>query len=127
MKNKSDVIQAFILFIFSLIIVIIISCNIKISTYKIFSLIYLNNNKYELIINEKDIKLFYQSKSIYINNNKYNFKIIDTNKNIKQINKIKYNELIIQVYKYESNDNIVKCSILNNRERLIHIFTSIYK
>ena len=127
MKNKYEIIQVFILFIISLLIVIIISYNIKISTYKVFSLIHLNNNKYELIISNKDLNLFYSSKSLYINNNKYTFKIIEINTDIKEIDNIKYNELIIKINKYKSNNNLVDCSILSNRVRLITIFSSIYK
>ncbi len=127
MKNKYEIIQVFILFIISILIVIIVSCNIKISTYKVFSLIHLNNNKYELIISNKDLKLFYRSKSLYINNNKYTFKIIEVNTDIKEMNNIKYNELIIKINNYKSNNNIVDCSILSNRVRLITIFSSIYK
>lgn len=127
MKNKYEVIQVFILFIISLLIVVIISYNLKITTYKSYSLIHLNNNKYEIIIKNNDLKLFYQTKSLYINNNKYKYKIIEINKDIKVINNIKYNELIIQINKYKSNNNIVECSIINKRIRLIQIFTSIYK
>ena len=127
MKNKYEIIQVFILFIISLLIVIIISYNIKISTYKVFSLIHLNNSKYELIIRNKDLNLFYSSKSLYINNNKYTFKIIEINTDIKEIDNIKYNELIIKINKYKSNNNLVDCSILSNRVRLITIFSSIYK
>ncbi len=127
MKNKYEIIQVFILFIISILIVIIVSCNIKISTYKVFSLIHLNNNKYELIISNKDLELFYRSKSLYINNNKYTFKIIEVNTDIKEMNNIKYNELIIKINKYKSNNNLVDCSILSNRVRLITIFSSIYK
>ncbi len=127
MKNKYEIIQVFILFIISILIVIIVSCNIKISTYKVFSLIHLNNNKYELIISNKDLELFYRSKSLYINNNKYTFKIIEVNTDIKEMNNIKYNELIIKINNYKSNNNIVDCSILSNRVRLITIFSSIYK
>ena len=127
MKNKYEIIQVFILFIISLLIVIIISYNIKISTYKVFSLIHLNNSKYELIISNKDLNLFYSSKSLYINNNKYTFKIIEINTDIKEIDNIKYNELIIKINKYKSNNNLVDCSILSNRVRLITIFSSIYK
>ncbi len=127
MKNKYEIIQVFILFMISILIVIIVSCNIKISTYKVFSLIHLNNNKYELIISNKDLKLFYRSKSLYINNNKYTFKIIEVNTDIKEMNNIKYNELIIKINKYKSNNNLVDCSILSNRVRLITIFSSIYK
>ena len=127
MKNKYDIIQAFILFIISMIIVLIISINSKITTYKTYSLIHLNNNKYEIIISEKDLKLFNQTKSIYINNIKYKYKIIEINSNIKQINNTKYNDLIIEISKYKSNDNIIECSIIYKRIRLIHIFTSIYK
>ena len=122
MKNKYEIIQVFILFIISLLIVIIISYNIKISTYKVFSLIHLNNSKYELIISNKDLNLFYSSKSLYINNNKYTFKIIEINTDIKEIDNIKYNELIIKINKYKSNNNLVDCSILSNRVRLITIF-----
>ncbi len=127
MKNKYEIIQVFILFMISILIVIIVSCNIKISTYKVFSLIHLNNNKYELIISNKDLELFYRSKSLYINNNKYTFKIIEVNTDIKEMNNIKYNELIIKINKYKSNNNLVDCSILSNRVRLITIFSSIYK
>jgi len=127
MKNKYEIIQVFILFIISILIVIIVSYNIKISTYKVFSLIHLNNNKYELIISNKDLKLFYSSKSIYISNNKYTFKIIEVNTNIKEINNTKYNELIIKINKYKSNNNLIDCSILSNRVRLITIFSAIYK
>jgi len=127
MKNKYEIIQVFILFIISILIVIIVSYNIKISTYKVFSLIHLNNNKYELIISNKDLKLFYSSKSIYISNNKYTFNIIEVNTNIKEINNTKYNELIIKINKYKSNNNLIDCSILSNRVRLITIFSAIYK
>ena len=127
MKNKYDIIQAFILFIISIIIVLIISINIKITTYKTYSLIHLNNQKFEIILTEKELVLFNQTKSIYINNNKYKYKIIEINSNIKEIDNTKYNELIIEISKYKSNDNIVDCSIINKRIKLIHIFTSIYK
>ena len=126
MKNKYDIIQVFILFIISLIILIIISINIKITTYKTFSLIHLNNDKYEIIIKEKDQVLFNHTKSIYLNNNKYKYKIIESNFNIKEINNNKYNELIIKIYKYKSNNNIIEGSIISNRIKLIQIFTSIY-
>ena len=127
MKNKYDIIQAFILFIISIIIVLIISINIKITTYKTYSLIHLNNNKYEIILSKKDLVLFNQTKSIYINNSKYKYKIIEINSNIKRIDNTKYNELIIEIYNYKSNSNIIECSIISKRKKLIHIFTSIYK
>ena len=46
--------------------------------------------------------------------------------NIKEINNNKYNELIIKIYKYKSNNNIIEGSIISNRIKLIQIFTSIY-
>ena len=124
MKNKYEIIQVFILYIISLLIGVVISYNIKITTYKTYSLIHLNTNKYEIIVNNNDMKLFYQTKAIYIDNIKYQYKIIENNKDI--INNNKYNTLIIQINKYKSDENIVQASIINKRIRLIHIFTSIY-
>ena len=127
MKNKYDLNLVYIIYIINIIVLIIISYNIKISTYKNFSLIHLNNNKYELIVKEEDLELFQQTKLLYINNSKYKYTLLETNKDIKEINNIKYNELIIKISKYKSNDNLIECSIINKRIRLIQIFTSIYK
>ena len=126
MKNNFNVISIFIIFIIGLFILLIISCNYKINEYKEFNLIHLNNNKYELIVNRKDLELLNNNKVIYINNRKYRYKIIEVNRDIIKRDDKKYSEVKISLDKSINGDIIVSYIFYKNN-RLIDIFRIIYK
>ncbi len=126
MKNNFNVISIFIIFIIGLFILLIISCNYKIKEYKEFNLIHLNNNKYELIVNKKDLELLNNNKVIYINNRKYRYKIIEVNRNIMKRDDKKYSEVKISLDK-SINEDIIVSYIFYKNNRLIDIFRIIYK
>ncbi len=126
MKNNFNVISIFIIFIIGLFILLIISCNYKIKEYKEFNLIHLNNNKYELIVNKKDLELLNNNKVIYINNRKYRYKIIEVNRDIIKRDDKKYSEVKISLDK-SINEDIIVSYIFYKNNRLIDIFRIIYK
>lgn len=126
MKNNFNVISIFIIFIIGLFILLIISCNYKIKEYKEFNLIHLNNNKYELIVNRKDLELLNNNKVIYINNRKYRYKIIEVNRDIIKRDDKKYSEVKISLDK-SINEDIIVSHIFYKNNRLIDIFRIIYK
>ena len=126
MKNNFNVISIFIIFIIGLFILLIISCNYKIKEYKEFNLIHLNNNKYELIVNRKDLELLNNNKIIYINNRKYRYKIIEVNRDIIKRDDKKYSEVKISLDK-SINEDIIVSYIFYKNNRLIDIFRIIYK
>ena len=126
MRNNFNVISIFVLFIIGLIILLIISCNYKIKEYKEFNLIHLNNNKYELIVNKKDLELLNNNKVIYINNRKYKYKIIEVNRDIIKRDDKKYSEVKISLDK-SINEDIIVSYIFYKNNRLIDIFKIIYK
>lgn len=126
MKNNFNVISIFIIFIIGLFILLIISCNYKIKEYKEFNLIHLNNNKYELIVNRKDLELLNNNKVIYINNRKYRYKIIEVNRDIIKRDDKKYSEVKISLDK-SINEDIIVSYIFYKNNRLIDIFRIIYK
>ena len=126
MRNNFNVISIFILFIIGLFILLIISCNYKIKEYKEFNLIHLNNNKYELIVNKKDLELLNNNKVIYINNRKYKYKIIEVNRDIIKRDDKKYSEVKISLDK-SINEDIIVSYIFYKNNRLIDIFKIIYK
>jgi hypothetical protein len=126
MKNNFNVISIFIIFIIGLFILLIISCNYKIKEYKEFNLIHLNNNKYELIVNKKDLELLNKNKVIYINNRKYRYKVIEVNRDIIKRDDKKYSEVKISLDK-SINEDIIVSYIFYKNNRLIDIFRIIYK
>ena len=126
MRNNFNVISIFIIFIIGLFILLIISCNYKIKEYKEFNLIHLNNNKYELIVNKKDLELLNNNKVIYINNRKYRYKIIEVNRDIIKRDDKKYSEVKISLDK-SINEDIIVSYIFYKNNRLIDIFRIIYK
>ena len=126
MRNNFNVISIFILFIIGLFILLIISCNYKIKEYKEFNLIHLNNKKYELIVNKKDLELLNNNKVIYINNRKYKYKIIEVNRDIIKRDDKKYSEVKISLDK-SINEDIIVSYIFYKNNRLIDIFKIIYK
>ena len=126
MRNNFNVISIFILFIIGLFILLIISCNYKIKEYKEFNLIHLNNNKYELIVNKKELELLNNNKVIYINNRKYKYKIIEVNRDIIKRDDKKYSEVKISLDK-SINEDIIVSYIFYKNNRLIDIFKIIYK
>ena len=126
MKNNFNVISIFIIFIIGLFILLIISCNYKIKEYKEFNLIHLNNNKYELIVNRKDLELLNNNKVIYINNRKYRYKVIEVNRDIIKRDDKKYSEVKISLDK-SINEDIIVSYIFYKNNRLIDIFRIIYK
>ena len=126
MRNNFNVISIFVLFIIGLFILLIISCNYKIKEYKEFNLIHLNNKKYELIVNKKDLELLNNNKVIYINNRKYKYKIIEVNRDIIKRDDKKYSEVKISLDK-SINEDIIVSYIFYKNNRLIDIFKIIYK
>ncbi len=126
MRNNFNVISIFIIFIIDLFVLFIFSYNYKIKEYKEFNLIHLNNNKYELIVNKKDLELLNSNKNIYINNKKYRYKIIEVNRNIISRDDKKYNDLKLELDK-SINEDIVVSYIFYRDNRLINIFKIIYK
>ena len=126
MRNNFNVISIFIIFIIDLFVLFIFSYNYKIKEYKEFNLIHLNNNKYELIVNKKDLELLNSNKNIYINNKKYRYKIVEVNRNIISRDDKKYNDLKLELDK-SINEDIVVSYIFYRDNRLINIFKIIYK
>ena len=126
MRNNFNVISIFIIFIIDLFVLFIFSYNYKIKEYKEFNLIHLNNNKYELIVNKKDLELLNSNKNIYINNKKYRYKIIEVNRNIISRDDKKYNDVKLELDK-SINEDIVVSYIFYRDNRLINIFKIIYK
>lgn len=117
-----------VLFILSIMIIISISIFYKINIFSNYKLIYYNDNTYQTILSDKELKDFYKNSTLYINNKKYSFKIDRINKNILKKDNTNYNEIfiIIKNNKYKTND-IVDISILKRKVPIIEIFTSIYK
>lgn len=126
MRNNFNVISIFIIFIIDLFVLFIFSYNYKIKEYKEFNLIHLNNNKYELIVNKKDLELLNSNKNIYINNKKYRYKIVEVNRNIISRDDKKYNDVKLELDK-SINEDIVVSYIFYRDNRLINIFKIIYK
>ncbi len=126
MRNNFNVISIFIIFIINLFVLFIFSYNYKIKEYKEFNLIHLNNNKYELIVNKKDLELLNSNKNIYINNKKYRYKIVEVNRNIISRDDKKYNDVKLELDK-SINEDIVVSYIFYRDNRLINIFKIIYK
>ena len=126
MRNNFNVISVFILFIIGIFILLIFSCNYKIKEYKEFNLIHLNTNKYELIVNKKDLELLNNNKVIYINNKKYKYKIIEVNRDIINRDDKKYSEVKVSLDK-SINEDIIVSYIFYKNNRLIDIFKIIYK
>jgi len=126
MRNNFNVISIFIIFIIGLFILFIFSYNYKIKEYKEFNLIHLNNNKYELIVNKKDLELLNSNKIIYINNKKYKYKIIEVNRNVINRGDVGYNDVKIELDK-SINKDIVISYIFYKDNKLIDIFRIIYE
>ena len=62
-----------------------------------------------VMIEDYELKYFYQSRYMYINDDEFKFKIKQVDKNILIKNKIKYHYLII---KYDMNDNLIENDIV---------------
>lgn len=108
-------------------LLIVFSYNYKIKYYRSINMIYMGNNKYDLLVDSDDYKLIRNNKSIYIDDNRYDYKIIKYNKNIIHRDKY-YSELVIKINKknhYKNND-VITGNIVCKRIRLISIFRSIY-
>ncbi|MBQ6538898.1 MAG: hypothetical protein IJL76_01320 [Bacilli bacterium] len=108
-------------------ILVVFSYTYKIKYYHSINMIYMSDNKYDLLVDNKELKLIRNNKSIYTDDNRYDYKIIKYNKNIIHRDKY-YHELVIEINKknkYKTND-IITGSIISKRIRLINIFRSVY-
>ncbi len=103
------------------IILLIICFNYKIKCYETINLIYIGNNKYNLLVEDPFYKIVNHNKSIFIDDKRYDYKIIEY-KHVELKNK-KYHDLIISIKKdnYKEND-IVIGSIISKRVRIIDVF-----
>ena len=128
MRNRFDILViAFIIIVLN-ISLFVFGYNYKISYYKTIDMIYISDNKYDLLVDENLYNLIKNNKTIYIDNYKYNYKINNYNKNIIHRNNKYYHNIIIEINKennYKTNDIIIG-SILYKKIRLISIFRSIY-
>ncbi len=84
-------------------------------------MIYIGNNKYNLLVEDPFYKIVNHNKSIFIDDKRYDYKIIEY-KHVELKNK-KYHDLIISIKKdnYKEND-IVIGSIISKRVRIIDVF-----
>ncbi len=103
------------------IILLIICFNYKIKCYETINMIYIGNNKYNLLVEDPFYKIVNHNKSIFIDDKRYDYKIIEY-KHVELKNK-KYHDLIISIKKdnYKEND-IVIGSIISKRVRIIDVF-----
>ena len=107
-------------------ILIVFSYNYKIKYYHSINMIYMSDNRYDLLVDSYEYKLIKNNKSIYIDDKRYDYKIVSYNKNIIYRDKY-YHELVIRIdkkNKYKTND-IITGNIISKRIRLISIFKSI--
>ena len=117
--------------IFNLLLVtiflVIFSYNYKICYYQNINMIYISNNRYDLLVDSNDFKLIRNNKSIYIDDKRYDYKINNYNKNIIKRNNKNYHNIEITINKknkYKKND-LIEGSIISKKIRLIEIFKSI--
>ncbi len=103
------------------IILLIICFNYKIKCYETINMIYIGNNKYNLLVEDPFYKIVNHNKSIFIDDKRYDYKIIEY-KHVELKNK-KYHDLIISIKKdnYKEND-IVIGSIISKRVKIIDVF-----
>ena len=105
------------------IILLIVCFNYKIKCYETINMIYMGNNKYNLLVEEPLYKIVSHNKSIFIDDKRYDYKIIEY-KHV-ELNNKKYHDLIISIKKdnYKEND-IVMGSIISKRVRIIDVFVN---
>ena len=105
------------------IILLIVCFNYKIKYYETVNMIYIGNNKYNLLVEEPLYKIVSHNKSIFIDDKRYDYKIIEY-KHV-ELNNKKYHDLIISIKKdnYKEND-IVMGSIISKRVRIIDVFVN---
>ncbi len=103
------------------IILLIICFNYKIKYYETINMIYIGNNKYNLLVEDPFYKIVNHNKSIYIDDKRYDYEIFEY-KHV-DLNNKKYHDLIIIINKnnYKEND-IVIGSIISKRVRIIDVF-----
>lgn len=126
MKNNYElfnkVIYLIIMYFILLIICVVLVFNIKISTYDIYSGVFIGDNILEVVTDNK--KIFDRNKTIFINNRKLIYKKILIEKDVltkKYIITLKLNKT-----KYKSNE-IIFFSIFNKKISLVELFEIIWK
>ena len=124
MKSKYEEFKVLYIFIFIIVsLFFIISyflLNIKISKYKVFNGIVVDDN-IVVYVDKNDKKLFFSNKKLYISGDDKTFEIED-------INKVNNGyEIILDVsYKYKDNE-VISFSILSNKIYFYKIFNVIWR
>lgn len=98
-------------------------------TYKTIDSIVITDNYVQAIITDEELKLLRSSNYLYIDNERLKMRIVSIEKNLLTRNKKKYHEVIIKVqFKkiYKDNDYI-KLTIYDKKEKIINIFKSCWK
>lgn len=116
-NNLNNILYFFIVFLIIMIIFINILF-IKIDTYKVFKIIYINNNKFLIILNKDDQDIINNNSTFYIKNKKYKYNLI----NINNYNN-KYSEVYISVDKYKMKNSMdfQDISIFSDKRYFINI------
>ncbi len=97
--------------------------NVKISTYKLFDGIVINDNLVEIIVSSDDLELFNNSHYFYYNNAKVKFKIEQVDRNI-----IKgYHSVVISCTSKKSVNEIFRFSLFRKKVNTVSMFKIIWK
>ena len=129
MRDRVYIYFLVFLLLLTTIILFLFSYNYKIKYYHNINLIYISDNRYNVLVNDKEFDLIKNNRIIYISNNKYKYKIISYDKNILHRSNKYYHNIVISINKKNNykNSDIIKGSIVSKRIRLIDIFNCIYR
>lgn len=133
---KTNRYESYNLFVFLSIILIFLEIvflfylvNKKIVLYQKMQGVIEGENRVSFLVDKKELRYFYNNKTIYVDDVKSRFKIIEVNNNVLKKDNVTYHEVLIEVKissKYKIND-ILEISILNKKVKIISMFKIIWE
>lgn len=103
--------------------------NKKICIYKRFSGVVYKENVIELLLNEKELKLFYKNTNMFIDDKLVKIKIRKVEKDVLKREGVYYNQVFLDIRTsdmYKVND-VIELSVMEKKISLINIFKIIWE